>query len=201
MLSAPPETAVATTGRSSKGPSAAISRANSPARIGAISPAGSAAGVAALLFFEARGDAVRRARELLGELGEGDAGIRLLAELAEGHAELQEIVGRFAVVGIFLVALGKGDRRVLIPAAHIIGLAEPVLGIAREIVVRMLDEEGVERLLGIIVFGLAQQVEGVFVLPLHGIAGERDDGAGRGRRLSAGIRGGTRCRLEVRGLH
>src|SRR5215469_16398258 len=167
MLSAPPETAAATTGRSSKGPSAAISRANSPARIGAISPAGSAAGVAALLFFEARGDAVRRAGEFLGQLGKGNAGIRLLAELAEGHAELQEIVRRFAVVGILLIALGEGDRRVLVAAAHVIGLTEPVLGVAGEIVIGMLYEEGVERLLGIVVLGLTEQVEGVFVLPLH----------------------------------
>src|SRR5215472_2995092 len=203
MLSAPPETAVATTGRSSKGPSAAISRANSAARIGAISPAGSAAGVAALLFPEARGDAVRRAREFLGQLGKGDAGIRFLAELAEGHAELQKIVRRFAAVGILLIALGEGDRRVLIAAAHVIGLPEPVLGVAREIVIGMLDEEGVERLLGIIVFGLAQQVEGIFVLPLHGIAGERDNGAGGRRRprLGGGVRGGTRRGLDVRGLH
>src|SRR5215469_10709171 len=176
MLSAPPETAVATTGRSSKGPSTAISRANSAARIGAISPAGSAAGVAALLFAEARGNAVRRTREFLGELGKGDAGIRLLAELAEGHAELQEIVRCFAAVGILLVALGEGDRRVLIAAAHVVGLTEPVLGVAREIVIGMLYQEGVERLLGIVIFGLAQKVEGIFILPLHRVARERDDG-------------------------
>src|SRR5260221_3138298 len=112
MLSATTEAAAAMVGRSSKGPTAAISRENSAPRIGTAAAAGSAAGVAALLFFEPRHDAVRRGREFLGQLRESHAGIGLLAELAQRHAELQEIVRRLAVGGILLIALGEGHRRI-----------------------------------------------------------------------------------------
>src|SRR5579885_3054883 len=201
-LSAPPETPTAIRGWSSNGPTAVISRANSAAPRGA-GGAGSAAGVAALLFPEAIGHAVRRARELLRQLGEGDAGVRRLAQLAQGHSQLQEIVRRLAVIRVLLIALGEGHRRLLVAPAHIIGLAEPVLRIARQIVRRMLGQEGAEGLLRIVVFRLAQQVEGVFVLRLHRIPRQFVSGAGRGHRArgpSGRGSGGAGRRLDIRRL-
>jgi hypothetical protein len=174
-------------GRSSKGPTADISRENSAWPIGAAPGRGPTAGVAALLFFESRDDAVRRAREFRRKLRESNAGIRLLAELAKRHAELQKVVRRLAVIRIFLIALGEGDRGILVAAAHIVCLAKPILCIARQVVVGVLGEKGAQRLFGIVVLRLTQQIERILILALHRI----------GRKLAAcpGYWLGRRCFL------
>ena len=73
---------------------------------------------------------------------EGAARVLLLAEAAERHAELQEIVGGLAALGIFLIAEGEGGGGVLVFLAHVIGLAEPVLRVAGERVVGIVLDEG-----------------------------------------------------------
>src|SRR5690242_8347120 len=110
MLSAPPETATAIVGLDSNGPSPAISRANSAALIGL------AAAVAMLFLLEAFLQTVGRPGKFLVELAEGNTGIAFLADLAQRHAELKQIVRRLLAVGILLVGLGEGHGRVLIAA-------------------------------------------------------------------------------------
>src|ERR1043166_4072051 len=182
MLSAPPETAMPSCGRDSNGPSPAISRANSAAST-ALSLA---AAVAMFFLLQPLFQAVGRAGKFLVELGECNAGVVLLADLPQRHAELQEIVGRLAAVRILLIGLGEGDGRILVSPAYIIGLAQPVLRVARQGIARVLGDEGLQGLLRLVVIGLAQQVEGVFVLGLHRVAGKRIGAgiAGRWNRAS-----------------
>src|SRR5690606_9881492 len=87
-----------------------------------------------LLTFElgASHDGGRRLRELLLELTIGGTGRVLLAELRQGHAELQQAVRRLGAFGISRVALEERVGGVLVLALHVIGFAEPILGVARE---------------------------------------------------------------------
>src|SRR5437879_4791045 len=65
------------------------------------------------------------------ELGEGDTGVFVLVGAGERHAELQKIVGRLGALWPALVALGKGGGGVEKAVAGEVGLAEPVLRVAR----------------------------------------------------------------------
>src|SRR6185312_3537111 len=88
-----------------------------------------------------------------------------------------------AALGIFLIALGEDRSGVGVVLPHIVGLAQPILGVAGERIVGMLLHEGAQRLLGRRVVGLAQQAERIVVLLLRRTA------AGRRRRSSTGGRG------------
>src|SRR5882724_3895480 len=187
-LSEPPETATASSGVFSKGPRTRISRmkrkapsgltagwAPEPSRTGPFERETKRASRAAVMFLLAP----RADQQILGRAGifahqlrQRRAGILLLSHLAQRHAELEQVVGGLAAVGIFLEALGEGDGGLLVVAAHIVGLAQPILGVAREHIVRVLLHEGGEGLLGLGIVGRAQQPEGVFILLLRRGAGQ-----------------------------
>ena len=96
-LSGPPETATASRGRRSNGPSAAISAAKL-GRVRAGAAGRSDALGARALAGQRLLDVGRRVRELLGELGVGQAGLVVLAQAFERHAELQQVVRRLGRV-------------------------------------------------------------------------------------------------------
>src|SRR3984885_15765627 len=126
MLSAPPEHATARRGLVSKGAKGAMSVAHSDVWSGftARAPVPSSMGLAArLLLFRRRPllDRGGRGREVAVEARKGGAGVRLLAEIGKRHAEFQQIVHRLAVLGIFLIALGRGYGGVFRILAHIAG--------------------------------------------------------------------------------
>src|SRR5689334_18945771 len=80
-------------------------------------------------------DVGRGGRKVAVEPGEGAARIRLLPEVAERHAELQQAVRRLAALRILLVALGEGGGGAVVVLPHVIGLAEPVLRVGGERIV------------------------------------------------------------------
>src|SRR5688572_32406008 len=117
--SEPPDTATAMDGDRSNGPSGVI---NSAISISVIDAAPDQApqlrrGSGAAVVLLGAGRAVLHVGRRLGiallQLAQGDAGIFLLALLAQRHGELQQIVRRLLAVGIFLIALGKCDCRIL----------------------------------------------------------------------------------------
>src|ERR1700694_1529521 len=73
---------------------------------------------------------VGRRGELGLELAEGGAGGVLLAERCQRHGEPEQGVWRLIARLMFLVAFEEGVGRVLVVAAHVIGLADPVLRVA-----------------------------------------------------------------------
>src|SRR5258707_14591407 len=171
-------------GAGSNGAKAPISAAKSAAWSGAVL-IGRSAGEPLLLVGGALLDVARRAREVAVEPGEGTAGIRLLPELAQGHAELEQVVGSLPALGIFLIALGEDRGGVVVVLPHVIGLAQPVLGVAGERIIRGALHEGAQRLPGPRGIGLAQQAEGVVVLLLRRPA-RRRGGSSRPRRRRRG---------------
>src|SRR5690606_23106137 len=128
--------------------------------------AASAAEAAALLS-RALEDVRRGVGEAVLQLAEDRTGVTAAAEQAQRQAELQQAVGRLRAARVVLVGDAEGARRLVVVAAHVVGLAQPVLGVRRERVARMLLDEGGQRLLGAGVVGLAQQTEGVVVLLLR----------------------------------
>src|SRR5579862_8418831 len=146
-LSDPPETATAITGRASKPPSASSVADSSAIVSGAVGTRLSPA-QALLLRRGVLSDGGPRFREIVIELRQGEAGVLLLIGTAEGHAKLQQIIGRLGAFRIALVAFGEGARRFEEPAARVIGFAEPVLRIARHRVRRVLLDKGFQRRLG-----------------------------------------------------
>src|SRR5208282_674076 len=185
MLSAPPEQAMARRGWDSKGAKPAISAANSAWSSGAAwrAPVPSSMTLTARLFLLFRIpllDGSGRGREVMVEARIGGAGIGLLAEIGERHAELEEIVHRLAALGIFLVALGEGDGGVVPILAHVIGLTQPVLRVAGERILGELLHEGAQCGFGVGIIGALQQAESAVVLILR--RGRR----GRGRIGDAG---------------
>src|SRR6185437_13306788 len=149
-------------------------------------PAASAAEVLPLLaraFLDVGGGG----REVLVELVEGEARLFLLTEIAERHAELQQIVGAFTALRILLVAFGKGAGGMGVVLADVEGLAEPVLRIAGERVGRVALDEAAQRLLRRRVVGLTQQPEGVVVLLLRRAGRQRPAGRRRPRRGRRGL--------------
>src|SRR5450755_4088676 len=100
------------------------------------------------LGFRLVGDWVGRRRELGLELAEGRAGGILLPECRKRHAEPEQAVRRLLAGLVFLVALEEGVGRVLVIAAHEIGLADPVLRAARERVRRIASDQVAEDGLG-----------------------------------------------------
>src|SRR5690348_17927288 len=185
MLSPPPEHATAKCGAASNGANDAISRSNSTAVSDVIEPA-TAPSIASAAQVALLGG--RRAAHIGGHLWEiviqpreRRAGVGLLAHVAERHGELQQIVRRLAALGIFLIALGEGDGGVFPILAHVKGLAEPVYGIAGEWILRMLRNEGAQRLLGTGVIGPTQQRESGLVLVVRR-RGRRVRGRRRSRR-------------------
>src|ERR1700722_4764940 len=207
MLSAPPEQAMARRGLVSKGAKGTISAANSDVSSGftARAPVPSSMGLAArLLLFRRRPllDRGGRGREVAVEARKGGAGVRLLAEIGERHAELQQIVHRLAVLGIFLIALGEGDGGVVPILAHIIGLAQPVLRVAGERILGIFRHEGAQRLFRVGIIGALQQAEGVVVLILRR-GGGGGGGRRRGRRIgrARGIAGRQRAENTAARAH
>src|SRR5215469_5727392 len=95
----------------------------------------SAAG-ALLLAREPFLDRRRDDREVALKPRKGAAGIGLLVQIRERHAELQKVVGGLRAFRILLIALREGSGGVAVVLAHIIGFAEPVLGIAGERIFR-----------------------------------------------------------------
>src|ERR1700730_2040651 len=184
MLSGPPETATATTGRASKPPIRSSAFANSP-RVSAAADMGDSTAEAFLLRAGAALDRGARAGEIVIELGQRDAGVLLLIGAGQRHAELQQLVGRLAAFRIALLALGKGARRLDKPAACVIGLAEPVLGVAGPRILRVLLDKGLARRLGGGIVRLLQQTEGIVVL-LAGRAARQAPLALRGPAAGAG---------------
>src|SRR5581483_2376696 len=120
-LSGPPDTATARRGAGSNPPSAAIAAANSASPSGLT--AGSGAAEALLLGGRALLDRGAGPREVMVELGKGDAGVLLLVGVAERHAELEQLFGRLGALGIALVALGEDGGGIEIAGAGVIGLA------------------------------------------------------------------------------
>src|SRR6185437_1485487 len=92
-------------------------------------------------------DVGRGIGEVVRKLAEGQARLLLLPDIAERHAELQEAVGTLAALRVFPIALGEGSGGVIVVLAHVEGLAEPILGIARERIVGIALDESAERLL------------------------------------------------------
>ena len=135
-LSGPPETATARNGELSKRAIEASEAANSPRvrglgwRSACQQPSRFFSATACSLI------ALPGLREVVIELGERDAGVLLLVGAGERHAEFQQIVGRLRPLWIVLVALGEGAGRLRVPAARVIGLAQPVLCAAGQRVVR-----------------------------------------------------------------
>src|SRR5439155_20094460 len=111
------------------------------------------------------------------ELGEGDTGVFVLVGAGERHAELQKIVGRLGALWPALVALGKGGGGVEKAVAGEVGLAEPVLRVARHRVLGVLLDKGLERPFGGRIVGLLQETKGVVVL-LGGRAARQDIAGG-----------------------
>src|ERR1051326_2624727 len=110
MLSGPPETATATSGRASKPPSASSSSANSSSVSGTADNAVNSIGsTAEALLFRAGvlPDGGPRIREIVGKLGERDTSVLLLVGAAERHCKLQQIVRGLGAFWVALVALGK----------------------------------------------------------------------------------------------
>src|SRR5258708_2814905 len=171
-------------GAGSNGAKAPISAAKSAAWSGAVVIGGSA-GEPLLLVGGALLDVAQRARGVAVEPREGTAGIRLLPELAPGQAEPEPGGGGRSPPGIFLIALGEDSGGVVVVLPHVIGLAQPVLGVAGERIIRVALHEGAQRLLGRRVIGLAQQAEGVVVLLLRRPA-RRRGGSSRPRRRRPG---------------
>src|SRR5260370_30112013 len=147
MLWAPPDTATGRRGAGSNGAKAPISAAKSAAWSGAVL-IGRSAGEPLLLVGGALLDVARRAREVAVEPGEGTAGIRLLPELAQGHAELEQVVGSLPALWIFLIALGEDRGGVVVVLPRVLGLAPPVLGGTGERIVGGALDEGAQVLLG-----------------------------------------------------
>src|ERR1041385_1127768 len=105
------------------------------------------AGSAAEALFFCRGaflDRSARRREVMVELSQRDAGVLLLIGARQRHAQLQQFVGRLGAFGIALIAFREGARRFGITAARVIGLAEPILRVARHRIVRVLLDKGLQ---------------------------------------------------------
>src|SRR5258708_37310811 len=108
---------------------ATISAAKAAAWSGAVVIGGSA-GEPLLLVGGALLDVAQRAREVAVEPREGTAGIRLLPELAQGHAELEQVVGGLSPLGIFLIALGGDRGGVFVVLPHVLGPRQARLGLS-----------------------------------------------------------------------
>src|SRR5580658_322124 len=185
--SAPPETATATCGRGSKYPSRVMSRANSASptavagvwslpgrRCAAFRPPELTSAPEPFLFRDlAILDDRRHLRKIALQLGEGETGIVLAPGIAERHAQFLQIVRRLRALRIFLVPFGEGGSRRRIIAAHEIGLAQPVLRVAGELITGMLPDEAAEGGFGPLEIGVAQQAEGVIVLLRRRAFGQR----------------------------
>src|SRR4051794_26068603 len=125
MLSGPPETATAISGRASNPPIAARLAANSGKASGEVRGAvdGAAAvtsGSAAQSFHFAGGallDRRRGLREFLAEFRERDAGILLLVGAGQRHAQFQQRLRRLRAFRIPPVAFREGARRLHVLAA------------------------------------------------------------------------------------
>src|SRR5580692_8006607 len=104
MLSGPPETATAISGRGSNPPIAASAAANSRSVNAERTSAAETFAFGAGVLLDRRAGVGK----LLFELGEGDAGALFLVGAGQRHAELQQVVGRLGALGIALVAIGIG---------------------------------------------------------------------------------------------
>src|SRR5690606_11386304 len=127
-------------------------------------PRGSRSAASALPF---RGrplpDGIRGSRKLLRQLPERRARLILLAELAQGHPQLQQAVGRLGALVVVAVGLEEGLGGVLELAADIVGLAKPVLGIAGELVIGMITDYRHESAFGLAEAAPAQVIVRPFV--------------------------------------
>src|SRR5262249_19985517 len=103
------------------------------------------------------------------ELVEDLAGIGGLAQGGQRHSELQQGIRRLATLRIVLERRREGLRGVLVVLAYIVGLAEPVAGVAGQRVIRILVDECAEGLLRLGILGLPHEIEGVLIL-LVGVA-------------------------------
>src|SRR5205823_14871218 len=130
---------------------------NPPVASSAAASSSTVSGVAAIAGSAAEALLLRRGAvldrgagggEIMVELAQRDAGVLLLVGAGERHAELQQLVGRLGAFRISLVALGKGARRLDKPAARVIGLAQPILGVAGHRVFRVLLDKGLQCRLG-----------------------------------------------------
>ena len=83
-------------------------------------------------------DRVSRVGEVVIELRQRGARILSLVRASERHAELQQIVWCLGPLRIALVTLGKRTGRVGESFPLVIALAEPILGIPSECIVRVL---------------------------------------------------------------
>ena len=79
--------------------------------------------------------------------------------------------GRLRPLRISLVAFGERARRFIVFAAHVIGLAEPILGAPGKRIVRVLSDKALEGLFCSGIICLLQQAVGVIVLLGGGAAG------------------------------
>src|SRR3981081_3380967 len=75
------------------------------------------------------------------ELAEGRAGGVLLTERRQRHGESEQGVWRLIARFVFLVAFEEGVGGVLVVAAHVIGLADPVLRVAGQGIVGVAREQ------------------------------------------------------------
>src|SRR6185312_13791783 len=103
------------------------------------------------------------ARIILVEALEHGTGFLLLVEHRERDAELQEIVRPLRAGLVDLVALGEGDHRLLILTPRVVGLAQPVLRIAGQRMLRIVLHERLEGTLGAGVVAILQELEGVMI--------------------------------------
>src|SRR5262245_31134911 len=77
-------------------------------------------------------------------LGKGAAGLLLLAELVQRHAELEKRVGCARALWKGLEARQETACRVLVLALNVVGLAQPILSIAGKLMVAIARQEQAE---------------------------------------------------------
>src|SRR5690606_4328851 len=161
-LSAPPDTAQARSGSGSKGPSAAIKCAKFAAPRG-WSPSPSAAESLPLAPGTLE-NLTRRIPIATLQFSQGAASIVATIEHGERHAEFQQIVGRLARFRILLEAFGEDSGGGNIVASHVVGLTQPVLRVARQRMLGVRLQEGLQCCFRLFPARLPQKAEGLVIL-------------------------------------
>src|SRR5260370_6545431 len=105
----------------------------------------------------------RRIGELRGYLRQSSFGRVPLLQLVLAIADLEQGVGAFARLRIFVDQSLKSGLSLRKGLVDVVGLAQPILSVVRERTVRIHDQELLKRRDGTIVLTILQQVEGSLI--------------------------------------